>query len=527
MVAAVALAALVACRRHAAPAAMSEQRRGLPAPVAGTLALDGLLAPVRVVRDRWGVPHIDAGDEHDLFIAQGFVQAEDRLFQTDLWRRAAQGRVAEVLGANFVERDAMTRRVQYRGGAAADWAASAPGAKAIAEAFVAGINAWAARARAHPPEAFALAGWQPERWRAEDLLNRTGAFLDSGDALDEVLRARVVAAVGLARAAALLPRLSVPDGLDVSWISDVVAEALRRAGTPPFFAGLAAPVAGAREGRPDIASGPASNAWAIAASRTGTGAAVLACDPHRALVNPSPFYLVHLHAPGWNVAGAAVPWLPGVVIGHNERVAWGFTSLRADVEDLYVERTNPAGARQVDAGGRWTSIAVEREPLLVRGRTKPIEFVRETTPHGVIVASDRARHLVFALRWTGFEPGTTGLLGALALDRSRDWREFRRALAWWKAPAAPFVYADRDGVIASQAAGLVPARRGWDGRLPAPGWTGTYEWRGWRTLDSLPHARDPRDGYLADVIEDQPDRAFTEFGGVLAGSCHGPHPLSE
>ncbi|MGE5242843.1 MAG: penicillin acylase family protein, partial [Betaproteobacteria bacterium] len=374
---AAALGLLAACRQYSAPVTTSAPR-GLVAQVAGTLAVDGLRAPVRVVRDRWGVPHIDAENEHDLFFAQGFVQAEDRLFQMDLWRRSVQGRVSEVLGANFVQRDAMTRRIQYRGDVEADWDASAPGAKAIAEAFVAGINAWVTRARAKPPEEFVLAGWQPEPWRAGDLLNRTDAFLASGDALQEVLRARIVHAVGERRAALLLPGIEVPGGLDVSAVGEAVADGLRAVGTAPFFVGLAAPVSGERQ-RAD-----GSNAWALSASRTGTGAAVLAADPHRLLTSPSPFYLVHLHAPGWNVAGAAVPWLPGVVMGHNNRIAWGFTSFDADVEDLYEERTNPANPNEIDAGGRWTAIAADRAPLLVRGRTKPIDFVRQTTPHGVI-----------------------------------------------------------------------------------------------------------------------------------------------
>ncbi len=464
--------------------------------MAGSLEVDGLDAPVRVVRDRWGVPHIDAQNEHDLFFAQGFVQAEDRLFQMDLWRRSVQGRVSEVLGANFIERDAMTRRVQFSGEASADWAAMAPGTKAIADAFVAGVNTWVARARAQPPEAFTLAGWAPEAWRAEDLLNRTDAFLASGDAIAEVLRARIVAALGAGRASALLPGIARPAGLDASEVSYVVADALRSVGTQPFFAGLAAPVP---PDRPRAGASGGSNAWTIAGSRTATGAAVLASDPHRAFSHPSPFYLVHLHAPGWDVAGAAVPWLPGVVMGHNTRIAWGFASLDADVEDLFVERTNPEHPRQVEAGERWTDLVADRAPLRVRGRAKPIEFVRETTPNGVIIASDRARHLAFALKWIGFEPGTAPMLGALAVDRAQDWREFQRALAWWKAPAVTFVYADRDGVIASHAAGLVPLRRGWTGSLPAPGWTGAFGWRGWRSLDSLPHDLNPRDGYLVDA----------------------------
>src|SRR5580765_5021398 len=173
-------------------------------PVSGSLELVGLSAPVRVTRDRWGVPHIVASTRDDLFFAQGFVQASDRLFQIDLWRRSVQGRLAEVLGANFISRDGMTRRIQFRGSLDEEWASYGPDTKAIASAFVRGINAWVALAREHPPEPFVLAGWTPEFWRPEDLLNRTDAFLASGDAGAEVFRARLITALGARQARAIL-----------------------------------------------------------------------------------------------------------------------------------------------------------------------------------------------------------------------------------------------------------------------------------------------------------------------------------
>ncbi len=196
---------------------------------------------MRVVRDRSGVPHIYAQSQDDLFFAQGFVQAQDRLFQMDLWRRSVQGRLSEVLGPNFVERDAMTRRIQYRGDPDAEWASYGADTQSIAAAFVRGVNAWVALARERPPEEFVLAGWKPEPWSPEDLLNRTDAFVASGGALEEIFRARMVAAVGVRRAAALLGgTLAVPAGLDPGTINPIVAEVIRRAGTPPFFLGLAA-----------------------------------------------------------------------------------------------------------------------------------------------------------------------------------------------------------------------------------------------------------------------------------------------
>ena len=449
-------------------------RRGAPPPpplaaqVSGTFAAAGLSAPVRIVRDRWGVPHLYAQSQDDLFFAQGLVQAQDRLFQMDLWRRSVQGRLAEVLGSNFAERDAMTRRMQYRGDPDAEWASYGPDTKAIASAFVRGVNAWVALAQARPPEEFVLAGWKPERWTPDDLLNRTDAFTASGDAIDDIFRARLAAAVGARRADVLLAPARptrVPPGLDVTAISYIVADAIRRAGTPPFFLGLARPVTSGSE---RVAAGGPSSA--------------------RTLAHPSLHYLVHLNAPGWNVAGATAPWRPGVAIGHNDRIAWDATTADADTQDVYVERVNPSNAHQVEDRGRWVETTVVTEPILIRGRKEPFAFEREVTRHGPIVASDRVRALAYTVRWSGTEPGAAAELAAVGLDRATTWAEFRAALARWKMPARRFTYADVDGNSGFQVAALIPIRRGWNGSVPAPGWTGVNEWTGFQTIDDLPHA---------------------------------------
>jgi penicillin G amidase len=477
-----------ACRRPAPPAAAPAV---VPLPqVSGSLAVPGVGEPVRIVRDRWGVPHIYARNEHDLFFAQGFVQAQDRLFQIDLWRRSVQGRLSEVLGLNFVERDAATRRIQYHGDAAADWASYGPGVKAIAEAFVAGINAWVDEARVRVPEEFILAGWLPEKWSAEDLLNRTDAFVAAGADAD-VFRARLVAALGEQRANVWLPAGAPyrrPAGLAIDSVPPVVGEALRRAGTAPFFLGLAAPVLAPAD------RGAGSNAWVVSGARSATGAPLLASDPHRPFAHPSLRYLVHLNAPGWNVIGAASPWLPGVVIGHNERVAWGMTSSSADVADVYVEHVNPANPHQVQYRGRWANTTVVPDPIVMKGQAKPFPFEREHTPNGVIVATDSERHLAFSVKWSGSEPGTAGELAALALARADSASSFRASLVRWRLPAVEVVYAAVDGAAGRQVAGLLPARSGWDGALPAPGWDGAFEWRGWRRPDELPHAVVPAAG---------------------------------
>jgi penicillin G amidase len=478
------------------------------------MTIPGLHEPVRVVWDRWGIPHIYARSQFDLFFAQGFIQAQDRIFQMDLWRRSVQGRLSGVLGLTFVERDGMPRRVQYRGSMDAEWQSYGPDTKAIATAFVAGVNALVAKARVRPPEEFRLAGWLPEFWLPEDLLNRTDAFRLTGNASSEIFRARLVAAVGASRAALLLPLDppspdSVPAGLQPEAVSFRLGEVLRGVGSPPFFTSLAVHRSDAAPrvswlDFPGSATtrGWGSNNWVVASSRSATGAPLVANDPHQALTNPSVDYLVHLNAPGWNVIGATAPWLPGVAIGHNDRVAWGMTFFNADVQDVYVEKLNPDDPHQVEERGRFVPIEAFTELSSVKALVRQMPFDREYTRHGSIVGRDEERHLAFALRWTGAEPGTAAYLSAAALDRSRSVAEFRAALSGWKMPGANFVFADTSGAVGYQAAALVPIRPTWNGTLPVPGSAGTYEWNGFYSLKDLPHASEPAAGYLATANND-------------------------
>jgi penicillin amidase len=474
--------------------------------LSGDLAVAGLTAPVRVIRDTWGVPHIYARNDGDLFFAQGFVQAQDRLFQMDLWRRSAQGRLSEVLGPNFIERDAMTRRIQYRGDIAEEWDSYGHDAKAIAEAFVRGVNAWVALARERPPEEFVLAGWKPEPWSAADLLNRTEAFAASGDALDEIIRSRLIATVGLARARLLLAEdrpLDPAPGVDPAVVPALAAEMIRRVGTPPFFLGLAAPVTeGTVRLKPDTTE-------ARPARGTESGSVRLQPDSVRAtkLDQPSLRYFVHLIAPGWNVIGATAPWRPGVAEGHNERVGWSLAPLAVDSQDIYVEKLNPANPRQVEDKGRWVDIDVRTEFIAVRGRKTPVDYTTETTRHGVIVASDLERHLAFAVRWTGSEPGAAAELAAPALDRAASYSQFRDALAHWKMPARRMAFLDADRK-ASLTAAFVPDRRGWSGAMPIPAWAG-MEWKDWIVASppAATSASRKATQILLDSLRVHPDRA--------------------
>jgi penicillin amidase len=488
-----------ACRKPPTPEAPPPAAPPLPI-VSGVVNVDGLAGRVTVVRDTWGIPHITAATQDDLFFAQGFVQAQDRLFQMDLWRRSAQGRLSEVLGANFIERDAMTRRMQFRGDMGAEWAAYGPDAKAIATAFTRGINAWIEASRDRLPEEFALAGWEPERWEPEDLLNRTDAFVASGGADEELFRARLSSAVGIGTAARLLGEpahaLSASQSVDLAAINFFVGEMLRRAGTVPFFSGLSGPVPGQVRPEPEATAAPlplperpvSGVALAVDGARSATGQPILAGQWLASLERPALRYLVHLTAPGWNVIGATAPWRPGVAIGHNTRVAWSFSPVRLDTQDVFVERLNPANPKQVAVPGGWRDLTVVMESVQVKGRKESFDYEKQYSPHGIVVALDRERHLAYTLRWSGFEPGGAAELGALAIGRAQSGEAFRRTLARWKMPAAEFVYADVDGHVATQAAGLVPQRAAGRGALPSAGWTREAEWRGWLSLDRLPRA---------------------------------------
>jgi penicillin amidase len=486
-------------RSPAAAPALSDARLSQ---TSGTLQVPGLTDEVRIVRDRWGIPHIYAKNADDLFFAQGFVQAQDRLFQIDLWRRSTQGRLAEILGADYVDRDCLTRLMRYRGDMNAEWESYAPDTRRIATRFVAGINAEIAAIGEHVPEEFAVAGYRPEPWQPEDLLSRAEGFVMTYNAYDEVFRARVTAALGLERTTMLLPlaptvSAPAPSGIDLSAVDATVRPALAAIGAPARFGPAAAPVAAAFLDGQRRAAREGSNNWVISGAKSATGKPMLANDPHRNLDHPSLRYLVHLNAPGWNVIGSVVPWFPGVAIGHNDRIAWGLTIFGADVQDLYVEQLNPTNPRQVKSGGRFVDMEAVKDQIGVKGRTDAVAVEHLYTAHGPVVAIDAQRHLAYALRWVGTEPGTAGYLGALSLDRATNWQEFRSALERWKVPGENFVYADVDGNIGYQAAALVPVRRNWQGVYPVAGATGDYEWQGWRTLDELPHESNPGGGFLA------------------------------
>src|SRR6516162_10281080 len=324
--------------------------------IRGTDKVPGLHHSVRVQRDRWGVAHIYAGDQHDLFFAQGFVAAQDRLFQMELWKRAGQGRLAEILGASAVQRDINARRLRFRGDPQQEYGSYASDAQRILQAFTAGINAYLTTLErpGQPglPLEFQLAGFKPEPWKPEDCLNRLAAYAMMANASDELLHAQLVATLGPARASGLFRfdperKLDPAPGADFSGLS------------PALLAGI---VSSDQRIPFPPSSFQESNNWVVSGALTSTGKPLLANDPHRVMAQPSLRYIVHLVAPGWNVIGAVEPALPGVAAGHNLHIAWGFTIFGLDQQDLYVETLNPVDSRQPHTEHGWTAVLEERRP---------------------------------------------------------------------------------------------------------------------------------------------------------------------
>jgi penicillin amidase len=463
---------------------LAAKARAALSQTAGQMELSGLEKSVEVLRDEWGVPHIFAQTTNDLFFAQGFVAAQDRLWQMEIWRRTGEGKLSEIVGASAIERDKFARLLRYRGNMEAEWQSYSPDAKRIIEAFVKGVNAYIESSRSHLPIEFQLTGIQPELWTPEVCLTRMAGYIMTRNASSEILRAQVVKLIGTQSTDKWLEtdpqtKLKVPLDLDLTGIDSKILALANAASAPISFGNI--------EG---------SNNWVVSGKLTTTGKPILANDPHRPIPLPSLRYITHLHAPGWNVIGAGEPALPGVAAGHNERIGFGFTIVGLDQQDLYVEETNPQNPNQYWYKGRWREMQVERERVKVKG-ANDTEVELKFTRHGPVLYEDKERHRAYALRWVGTEPGSAGYLASLSLNRAQNWKEFLQALERWKVPSENLVYADVDGNIGWQAAGLAPIRPNWKGLLPVPGNKGLYEWRGFLPLAQLPRSYNPAKQFIA------------------------------
>ena len=464
-------------------------------------AIPGLEKPVEILRDKWGVPHIYAQTANDLFFAQGFITARDRLFQLDVWRRQNSGYLAEVTGPSALARDRIARLVRFRGDWNAEWAAYAPDARQIATSFTSGINAYIDSLRGNWPIEFKAAGFAPGKWTPEDTAARIAGLLMTRNTLREVQRAQDIVRFGLDNVQKYMPpdppvKIEVPRGLDLAGITnDLLRDYSAAIGSIRFSPARGFELIAATLERPDNMQG--SNSWVVSGARSETGQPLLANDPHRPINLPSLRKTVHLVGPGWNVIGAGEAALPGIALGHNEEMGFGFTIVGIDQCDLYVERVNPSNPDEYLYKGAWRKMEVLNEEIAVKGEPRPRRVQLRYTQHGPVIAEDLGRHRVFALRWTGAEPGGAGYLGALRLARAKNWGEFQQAAAQYKVPSENLTYADRAGNIGWIASGLAPIRKGWHGLLPVPGDTGEYEWSGYLPADQHPRSFNPASGAIA------------------------------
>jgi len=459
-------------------------RASLPQ-TSGTLRLDGLTAAVDIVRDRHGVPHIFAADESDAWFALGFVHAQDRLYQMEMTRRAGRGRLAEVAGPSMIDTDRYLRTLGLVQNAEASLAAMPQDLRRPLQAYAAGVNAFLADDPTLPPE-FDLARLEPEPWTPVDSLLW-------GQLMTQQLAGNWRNELALARAMAQQP----PAQIEELWAApgDGTATTLAAVDLDRLAPWLPVP----------FGPSTASNEWVLSGNHTVSQKPLLANDPHLGLGAPGVWYLARIVTPTITLAGATAPGVPAVVLGHNGRIAWGFTTTNADQFDLFLERIDPSDpARYLTPDGSQPFVT-RRETIKVRGEPDVVVTVRATR-HGPVL-SDALRtvadaappgHALALSSPSVYRADRTGE-ALFRMNRARNWNEFRDALIGWHAPMQNIVYADVDGHIGFTAPALLPRRKSGDGRVVQSGWTGEFDWDGFAPFDAMPSAFDPPAGRLVNA----------------------------
>ncbi|HUS08157.1 MAG TPA: penicillin acylase family protein [Bryobacteraceae bacterium] len=405
----------------------------------------------KVVRDSLGVPHISGETLEDALFLQGYVTAQDRLWQMDVLRRVAGGELSEVFGKGMLEADRESRKLRIRRIAENQSKSLSASDHANLGAFARGVNYFIETHLHTLPVEFTILAYAPRPWTIVDSM-----------------------AIGL----------HMFRDLSTSWKDELQKQALRAGGDAQMVETLF-PVRSGAEFQ------PGSNAWAIAGRLTATGKPILANDPHLEFAIPATWYMVHIQSPQVHVTGAALPGLPGVIIGHNERIAWGVTNLHFDVQDLYIEKLNAQNGQYVFRG-KLEQARNERELIAVKGE-KPVEFVNSITRHGPIWTAIGQQYA--ALKWIAAEPASFAYVFP-QINAANNWEEFQAALERFTGPTQNFVYADVDGNIGYHAAGQMPIRRNYNGDVPVDGSSGEFEWDGTIPFEELPSAYNPASGVI-------------------------------
>jgi penicillin amidase len=477
-----------------------------------TITIPGLHDRVTVRRDERGIPYIEATNDEDLYFGQGYATANDRLWQMDLMRRTARGELAEILGAGpnnaVIEQDKQHRTMGFAQEVDAELAQASPQTRAVLAAYARGVNAYidSLDPKSLPPE-FQILKYKPRPWTPADSLLPVKLF---AEALSTTWRLDVMrealAVLPAEKRAALMPETSALDVLVVGKDTKRLNAVTQQNGTI-VSGGLLAALANDQENASQAleriglyAEGlAASNNWVVSGKHTASGKPLLANDPHLAASAPSIWHMVQLSAPGLRVAGVTAPGLPGVVIGHNERIAWGFTNVGPDVQDLYIEKFDPANPRRYLTPQGWRDADVRHEEIKVRkgfdkSETDITPLDVTVTRHGPIILERDSKR--YALRWTALDPKANNADSSYLVAKAHNWKEFTQALRSFTAPTQNVVYADVDGHIGYYAAGIVPVRKSGDGSVPYDGATDAGDWTGWIPFDKLPHLYDPPNGII-------------------------------
>ncbi len=479
-----------------------------------SLRISDLEQPVEILKDRWGVSHIYAKTEHDLFFAQGWSAAKDRLFQFELWRRRATGTVAEILGRRELERDIGARLFRFRGDLDQELRHYHPRGKEIVGAFVEGINAYIASTEKDPdllPIEFQMLGIKPGKWTAADVISRHQGLLSN--LTTEMRLSQAVAAIGAEAVRELdwfrpgQPVLALDPAIKGELLSEEIIHLYRAFRRPLRFEagdivetsrGTTLDQQAMLEAQLPTGDGSdqiGSNNWVVSGRFTQTGFPYLANDPHRTVALPSLRYFVHLVGPGWDVIGGGEPVLPGISIGHNQHGAWGLTVFGQDNEDLYVYETNPQNPTQYRYRDAWEDMTTIQESIPVKGgRAEVVEL--KYTRHGPVLFEDPKHNVAYALRAAWLEVGNAPYLASLRMNQATTWEEFVEACSYSRLPAENMIWGDRDKQIGYQAVGISPIRPNWSGLVPVPG-DGRYEWEGFLPITALPRIKNPDKGYFA------------------------------
>ncbi|MEM8534764.1 MAG: penicillin acylase family protein [Chloroflexota bacterium] len=466
----------------------------------GTLSVTGLLSPVRIVRDASGIPHIYADNEHDLFFAQGYTHAQDRLWQMEFNRRIGRGTLSEALGKPTLENDRFLRTIGLRRAAEYTWTCIDTETRTILEAFAKGVNTYVAANSHRLPLEFAILGIQPEPWTPIDTLlwGEQMSWILGDNCGAELLRAKLIAVAGEEAAQQLMPPYPhnmpsiVPDGVNgYSWLRNKTIKQWDL--TEDLFGGPS--------------SNQGSNNWVVHGTRTASNKPLLANDTHLYLQMPSIWYENGLHGGRFDVVGFTIPGVPMIVIGHNGTIAWGLTDMLPDVQDLYIEKLDdPITPTRYEYQNEWHDLEIIDDTISVRGVGQtPLRILK--THHGPIInqVSKGMVHAVrgvdemepLALCWTGTE-GSTIVQALYHINLASGWDDFRTALRSWNSPGMNMVYADVMGNIGYQSSGKIPIRASnHTGLVPTCGWTGENEWQGYIPFDDLPYMLNPSEGFIA------------------------------